>query len=113
MGNFNHERFGVCAMTNRFSRVCMEEALRFANKRKTFGKTLVEHPVIRWKLAEMIRQIEATHHWIEGIASQRMCTTYLPLTCKYAFVVRKAAQQLEFRAFITAFSSISRVISMV
>merc|ERR1719235_1507704 len=70
MSNFNHERFGVCAMTNRFSRVCMEEALRFANKRKTFGKTLVEHPVIRWKLAEMIRQIEATHHWIEGIAYQ-------------------------------------------
>merc|ERR1719218_283901 len=70
MNNFNHERFAICCMTNRFSRVCMEEALKFANKRKTFGKTLVSQPVIRWKLAEMIRQIEATHHWIEGIAYQ-------------------------------------------
>lgn len=30
----------------------------FANKRSTFGKKLIEHPVIRWKLAEMTRQAE-------------------------------------------------------
>uniref|UniRef100_A0A7S2K5K9 Acyl-CoA dehydrogenase n=1 Tax=Zooxanthella nutricula TaxID=1333877 RepID=A0A7S2K5K9_9DINO len=70
MNNFNHERFALCAMTNRFSRVCMEEALKFANKRKTFGKTLVQHDVIRWKLAEMGRMVEATHAWIESITYQ-------------------------------------------
>jgi len=70
MNNFNHERFAICAMTNRFSRVCMEEALKFANKRKTFGKTLVQHDVIRWKLAEMARMIEATHAWLESITFQ-------------------------------------------
>uniref|UniRef100_A0A6U6MRW1 Acyl-CoA dehydrogenase/oxidase C-terminal domain-containing protein n=1 Tax=Zooxanthella nutricula TaxID=1333877 RepID=A0A6U6MRW1_9DINO len=48
----------------------MEEALKFANKRKTFGKTLVQHDVIRWKLAEMARMIEATHAWIESITYQ-------------------------------------------
>merc|ERR1719174_2214990 len=70
MQNFNHERFGICAMTNRFSRVCIEESLKFANKRKTFGKTLVQHPVIRWKIAEMARMIEATHTWIEWCCYQ-------------------------------------------
>jgi len=70
MENFNHERFGICAMTNRFSRVCLEESLKFANKRKTFGKTLVQHPVIRWKIAEMARLIEATHTWIEWCCYQ-------------------------------------------
>lgn len=70
MMNFNHERFGICAMTNRFSRVCLEESLKFASKRKTFGKTLVQHPVIRWKIAEMARMIEATHSWIEHITYQ-------------------------------------------
>lgn len=70
MSNFNHERFGICAMTNRFSRVCLEEAVKFANKRKTFGKTLVQHPVIRWKIAEMARLIEATHHWLEWVTYQ-------------------------------------------
>jgi len=70
MENFNHERFGICAMTNRFSRVCLEESLKFANKRKTFGKTLVQHPVIRWKLAEMARLTEATHSWLEWCTYQ-------------------------------------------
>jgi alkylation response protein AidB-like acyl-CoA dehydrogenase len=70
MNNFNHERFAICAMTNRFSRVCMEEALKFASKRKTFGKQLIQHDVIRWKLAEMARQIESTHCWIENLAYQ-------------------------------------------
>jgi alkylation response protein AidB-like acyl-CoA dehydrogenase len=70
MENFNHERFGICAMSNRFSRVCVEESVKFANKRKTFGKALVEHPVIRWKIAEMARQVEATHNWIEWVTYQ-------------------------------------------
>lgn len=70
MKNFNHERFAICAMTNRFSRVCMEEALKFANKRKTFGKTLINHDVIRWKLAEMARNIEATQAWLESLTYQ-------------------------------------------
>jgi len=70
MANFNHERFVLCAMTNRFSRVCLEEALKFANKRKTFGKLLVQHDVIRWKLAEMARLVESTHAWLESVAYQ-------------------------------------------
>jgi alkylation response protein AidB-like acyl-CoA dehydrogenase len=70
MSNFNHERFALCAMTNRFSRVCLEESIKFANKRKTFGKKLTEHPVIRWKIAEMARLVEATHTWLEYITFQ-------------------------------------------
>jgi len=70
MKNFNHERFGIVAMTNRFSRVCMEEALKFASKRKTFGKQLIQHDVIRWKLAEMVRMIESTHAWLESVTYQ-------------------------------------------
>ena len=70
MSNFNHERFGICAMTNRFSRVCMEDALKFASKRKTFGKPLIQHGVISWKLAEMARMIESTHAWLEFLTYQ-------------------------------------------
>merc|ERR1719161_951113 len=77
MANFNHERFAICAMTNRFSRVCLEEALKFAMKRKTFGKTLIEHPVIRWKLAEMSRLIEANHAWLEHVTYQMNTMTKL------------------------------------
>merc|ERR1712187_979247 len=70
MKNFNHERFGLVAMTNSVSRVCMEESLKFASKRKTFGKALIQHDVIRWKLAEMVRMIESTHAWLENVTYQ-------------------------------------------
>lgn len=45
----------------------MEESLKFAHKRKTFGKKLIDHPVIRNKLANMARQVEASHAWLEHI----------------------------------------------
>jgi len=70
--NFNHERWGFIAQANRFARVCLEEAFNYALKRKTFGKRLIDHPVIRWKLAEMARQIESTHAMLEHITYQ-MC----------------------------------------
>lgn len=82
MSNFNHERFAICAMTNRFSRVCMEEALKFANKRKTFGKTLIQHDVIRWKFAEMARQIESTHAWLETVTYQLQTMNHMEATMK-------------------------------
>lgn len=49
----------------RFARVCYEEAFKYACKRETFGKKLIEHPVIRNKLAHMIKKIESTHALIE------------------------------------------------
>lgn len=55
---------------NRFARVCFEDAFRYAHRRRTFGKALVEHPVIRWKLAEMARQIESTHAALEALTYQ-------------------------------------------
>mmetsp|Transcript_30735 Transcript_30735/g.43024 ORF Transcript_30735/g.43024 Transcript_30735/m.43024 type:complete len:181 (+) Transcript_30735:406-948(+) len=65
MNNFNHERLSMCSQANRMARVCLEESMKFAHKRKTFGKRLVDHPVIRNKLAHMARQVEATHAWLE------------------------------------------------
>ena len=71
--NFNHERWALCIQASRFSRVCLEEAFKYAMKRNTFGKKLIEHPVIRLKIAEMARQVECTHAQLENITYQ-MCT---------------------------------------
>jgi alkylation response protein AidB-like acyl-CoA dehydrogenase len=70
MTNFNHERIGIIIQCLRFSRVCYEEAMKFAHKRMTFGKKLIEHPVIRLKLAHMARQIEASWSWLENMIFQ-------------------------------------------
>jgi len=70
MDNFNHERFVLAAMSNRYARVCLEEAWKYAQVRTTFGKPLIQQPVIRQKLAEMARQVEATHALLEQVAFQ-------------------------------------------
>lgn len=70
MTNFNHERMGIIIQCLRFSRVCYEESVKYANKRRTFGKKLMEHPVIRMKLAHMARQIEASYSWLESLIYQ-------------------------------------------
>jgi alkylation response protein AidB-like acyl-CoA dehydrogenase len=70
MTNFNHERIGIIIQCLRFSRVCYEESVKYAHKRKTFGKRLIDHPVIRLKLAHMARQIEASYNWLENMVYQ-------------------------------------------
>ncbi|KAI5920574.1 acyl-CoA dehydrogenase NM domain-like protein [Camillea tinctor] len=70
MTNFNHERMGIIIQSLRFSRVCYEESVKYASKRRTFGKKLIEHPVIRMKLAHMARQIEASYNWLENLIYQ-------------------------------------------
>mmetsp|Transcript_7179 Transcript_7179/g.14095 ORF Transcript_7179/g.14095 Transcript_7179/m.14095 type:complete len:525 (-) Transcript_7179:187-1761(-) len=70
MSNFNHERWGFVVQANRLARVCLEDAFKHALQRKTFGKDLVDHQMIRYKLAEMARQIDATHAWLEQVTYQ-------------------------------------------
>ncbi|CAI6337761.1 unnamed protein product [Periconia digitata] len=70
MTNFNHERIGIIIQCLRFSRVCYEESMKYAHKRKTFNKRLIDHPVIRLKLAHMARQIEASYNWLENLIYQ-------------------------------------------
>jgi alkylation response protein AidB-like acyl-CoA dehydrogenase/predicted heme/steroid binding protein len=70
MYNFNHERSGFVAQATRFARVCYEDSFRYAMKRKTFGKRLVDHQAIRQKLANMARQIEALQAQMEYMGFQ-------------------------------------------
>jgi len=70
MYNFNHERWAMCVHGIRFSRCLFEESFKYAHKRKTFGKRLIDHPVIRMKLANMARQIESSYNWLENITYQ-------------------------------------------
>jgi len=73
MFNFNHERFYVTVITTRLARVCLEESVKYAMKRKTFGKKLAEHQAIRMKIAAMARQVESLQAWLDFIVYQ-MCT---------------------------------------
>jgi len=66
----SHERIGIIIQCLRFSRVCYEESVKYAHKRRTFGQKLINHAVIRLKLAHMARQIEASYAWLESMIYQ-------------------------------------------
>ncbi len=68
MQNFNGERIGMSAGAIGFSKVCLEDAIDWARERRTFGKRLADHQVIRHKLADMYKRINATQSWLELLA---------------------------------------------
>ena len=67
MTNFNGERMGMACGMEAMARVCLEEAVEWARERKTFGKRLADHQVIRHKIAQMKQKLNATQAYI------RMC----------------------------------------
>eukprot|EP00929_Paragymnodinium_shiwhaense_P037071 TRINITY_DN19816_c0_g1_i1.p1 TRINITY_DN19816_c0_g1~~TRINITY_DN19816_c0_g1_i1.p1 ORF type:complete len:434 (-),score=118.80 TRINITY_DN19816_c0_g1_i1:282-1517(-) len=73
MRNFNNERLGLAITANRQARVCLEDSVKYARLRKTFGKPLIQHQVIRHKLMECGRQIMATHAFLLTICAQKKC----------------------------------------
>jgi len=68
MQNFNFERFFMAAQCLGMMQACLDDAVAWARERKTFGKRLVEHQVIRHKLVDMSARIDATRALIQQIA---------------------------------------------
>jgi acyl-CoA dehydrogenase len=68
MRNFNAERLGMAAGATAFARVCLDEAVAYARERKTFGRALIEHQVIRHKLVDMAMRVNAAQAWLEALA---------------------------------------------
>jgi acyl-CoA dehydrogenase len=64
-GIFNYDRLMMAQHSCSFARICLEEAIDWAQQRETFGKRLGQHQVIRVKLANMMRQVEATQAWVD------------------------------------------------
>ncbi len=70
MGNFNGERLALAAASLGFAQVCYDEATDWARQRKTFGRALVEHQVIRHKLVDMQMRIASTQAWVDAVADR-------------------------------------------
>ena len=59
MNNFNAERMMLCVAMEASARVCLEEAVAWAQQRQTFGKRLADHQVIRHKITDMKQRLNA------------------------------------------------------
>lgn len=51
MANFNHERWMICAYLMSSIRGAVEQTILWCNQRKAFGKSLLQQPVVRQKIA--------------------------------------------------------------
>lgn len=61
-------RINVAARGVGIARACLEESLRYAQQRKTFGKPICEHQAIQIKLADMATRVEAGRLLVESAA---------------------------------------------
>ena len=52
------------------ARCCLDEAVNWAKDRKTFGKPLSKHQVIRHKISEMKQRINATQAYIQYVTRE-------------------------------------------
>lgn len=68
--NFNGERLGMSALALGFSEACYDEALSWAQQRKTFGTAIIDHQVIRHKLMDMKMRIESTRAWLNAVSAR-------------------------------------------
>ena len=68
MNNFNYERYMMGAQMLGMAKRCFEECIQYSQERKTFGKNLIEHQVIRHKLADMSAKIDAMDAYLNQVA---------------------------------------------
>ncbi|HVN41767.1 MAG TPA: acyl-CoA dehydrogenase family protein [Steroidobacteraceae bacterium] len=68
MQNFNAERFAIAAYSLGFAWACYCEALAWARERRTFGRRLLDHQVIRHRFVDMLTRIEAARALLEDTA---------------------------------------------
>jgi acyl-CoA dehydrogenase len=67
MDNFNLERLSLTAAALGSAKLCLEEAVGYAQERETFGRKLIKHQVIRHKIAEMSARIDALEALLDRI----------------------------------------------
>lgn len=68
VNNFNYERFGMVAGMLGMMKTTLEESIKWARERETFGKRLIEHQVIRHKLANMSAKTDMIQSYIYQLA---------------------------------------------
>lgn len=70
VNNFNYERLFMAAQMLGMARRCLDESIAYAQGRRTFGKPLIKHQVIRHKIADMSARIDAMEALIHQICWQ-------------------------------------------
>ena len=71
LANLEAGRIGIAAQSIGMARAAFEAALSYARDRKTFGKPIVEHQAVSFRLADMATALEAARQLVWHAASLR------------------------------------------
>ena len=71
MSGLESERINVAARGLGVARAAFEDAIRYAQQRRTFGKPICQHQAIQIKLADMATKIEASRLLIYAAAEKK------------------------------------------
>ena len=71
LANLEAGRIGIAAQSVGMARSAFEAALGYAGERRSFGKPLVEHQAIAFRLADMATEIEVARQMVWHAASLR------------------------------------------
>ena len=67
MENFNPERVSLSATALGMAKLCLQESINWAQDRHTFGQPLIQHQVIRHKIADMSARIDACDAYMNQV----------------------------------------------
>ncbi len=71
LSNLEAGRIGIAAQSVGMARAALEAALRYARERVTFGKPIIEHQAVNFRLADMATRIEVARQMVWHAASLR------------------------------------------
>jgi butyryl-CoA dehydrogenase len=71
LSNLEGGRIGVAAQSVGMARAAYEAALAYARERETFGKPIIEHQAVAFRLADMATQIAAARGLVLDAAARR------------------------------------------
>lgn len=71
LSNLEAGRIGIAAQAIGMARAALEAALAYAKQRETFGKPIIEHQAVAFRLADMATQIEVARQMVWHAATLR------------------------------------------
>ena len=71
LSNLEGGRIGIAAQSVGMARAAFDAARDYAKERESFGKPIIEHQAVAFRLADMATQIEAAHHLLLNAAALR------------------------------------------
>jgi alkylation response protein AidB-like acyl-CoA dehydrogenase len=69
LANLESGRIGIAAQSVGMARAAYEAALAFAKEREAFGKPIIEHQAVAFRLADMATQIEVARQMVHHAAA--------------------------------------------